>query len=281
MKTTEFITETSLIAQEADDMHVDHEVQMARADCYNAAKYAIELHKLLKHMSETQGLDGWVSEKLTLANDYLRTVHEYLMYEAVEEPSMMEFTAESAEYALGYMISETADVTDYNPKSKGGTRKELLAKYAKSGSSKDATAARKAGATQKELHAAKPQIKENASNENPVVNAITHRILTQHRDLFKFGPEAIMAAIDEVAQQFGDVEEIGSSDVSAMVKNVIDILVDSNIVKEDASGGSSSAGGIAISMSGGGSYKPGTGKPKKIGNTSKMAKYTVGKGIYK
>ena len=42
-------------------------------------------------------------------------------------------------------------VTDYNPKSQGGTRKELLAKFAETGNSKDAEAARKAGATQDEL----------------------------------------------------------------------------------------------------------------------------------
>jgi hypothetical protein len=46
---------------------------------------------------------------------------------------------------------ESTNVTDYNPKSQGGTRKELLAKYAKTKDSKDATAARKAGATQQEL----------------------------------------------------------------------------------------------------------------------------------
>jgi hypothetical protein len=28
-----------------------------------------------------QGLEGWVSEKITLANDYLKTVREYLEYE--------------------------------------------------------------------------------------------------------------------------------------------------------------------------------------------------------
>ena len=48
-------------------------------------------------------------------------------------------------------IGESTGVTDYNPKSQGGTRKELLAKYHKSKDPKDATAARKAGATQKEL----------------------------------------------------------------------------------------------------------------------------------
>lgn len=48
-------------------------------------------------------------------------------------------------------ISESTDVTNYKPKSQGGTRKELLAKYKKTQSPKDAEAARKAGATQKEL----------------------------------------------------------------------------------------------------------------------------------
>ena len=42
-------------------------------------------------------------------------------------------------------------VTDYSPKSQGGTRKELLAKYAETGNSKHAEAARKAGASHEEL----------------------------------------------------------------------------------------------------------------------------------
>ena len=49
------------------------------------------------------------------------------------------------------IINESTGVTDYNPKSQGGTRKELLAKYHKTKDPKDAAAARKAGATQKEL----------------------------------------------------------------------------------------------------------------------------------
>ena len=109
MKPTEFIVENSIIAQEADDMHRDHEVQMARADCYNAAKYAIELHKMLKHMSEEQGLDGWVSEKITLANDYLHVVYEYMKYEHVEQSGMMEFAEGAAGYAIDQMLAEQGD----------------------------------------------------------------------------------------------------------------------------------------------------------------------------
>lgn len=48
-------------------------------------------------------------------------------------------------------LDETVGVTDYNPPSQGGTRKELLAKYSKSKNPKHAEAARKAGATQTEL----------------------------------------------------------------------------------------------------------------------------------
>jgi hypothetical protein len=48
-------------------------------------------------------------------------------------------------------VEEGTGVTDYTPKSQGGTRKELLAKYHKTKSPKDAEAARKAGATQQEL----------------------------------------------------------------------------------------------------------------------------------
>jgi len=57
-------------------------------------------------------------------------------------------------------VSEAADATDYRPKSQGGTRKELLAKYKKSGDPKDAAAARRAGATQAELKAAKKTVEE-------------------------------------------------------------------------------------------------------------------------
>jgi hypothetical protein len=106
MKTTDFINES--FVEDAAAAHQDHEVQMARSDCYNAAKYAIELHKLLKNISEQQGLDGWVSEKITLANDYLRTVTEYLRYEqqSGSTSDMPEFNVRSATQALDAALGE-------------------------------------------------------------------------------------------------------------------------------------------------------------------------------
>lgn len=89
MKPTDFITEDHNIVQAVVEMHDDHEIQMAREQCYNAASNAIELHRMLKHITERQGLEGWVQEKITLANDYLRQVKEWMEYELmnrVENP---------------------------------------------------------------------------------------------------------------------------------------------------------------------------------------------------
>lgn len=80
MKTSDFMPKVAIVAN-AEKMHQDHEVQMAREECYHIATNAIELHKLLQQVSESTGLDGWVSEKISIANDYCRTVREYLEYE--------------------------------------------------------------------------------------------------------------------------------------------------------------------------------------------------------
>ena len=81
MKPSDFITENHHIIQAVQEMHDDHEVQMAREQCYNAASNAIELHRLLKQINEREGLEGWVQEKITLANDYLRQVREWMEHD--------------------------------------------------------------------------------------------------------------------------------------------------------------------------------------------------------
>jgi hypothetical protein len=60
---------------------------------------------------------------------------------------------------------------------------------------------------------------------SPVESAIIRRIMVSHRDwLVKFGPEKVMQAAEEVAYNVGDVDEIGSSDVSAYIHQVGQIL---------------------------------------------------------
>ena len=59
----------------------DHEVQMARAELYKLAKYAIKLHEMLKGVSETEGLEGWVQSKITKSADMIGSVYHHLEYQ--------------------------------------------------------------------------------------------------------------------------------------------------------------------------------------------------------
>ena len=61
--------------------------------------------------------------------------------------------------------------------------------------------------------------------ESPVYQSILRRILTQHTSVISSaGPEAVMDAIQDVADSVGDVEEIGSSDVSIWTNEVLQQL---------------------------------------------------------
>lgn len=71
-------------------------------------------------------------------------------------------------------VAESTSVTDYNPKSQGGTRKELLAKYHKTKDPKDAEAARKAGATQKELQGVAEGLPGSLSKSDYMPGAVRH-----------------------------------------------------------------------------------------------------------
>jgi hypothetical protein len=71
-----------------------------------------------------------------------------------------------------------------------------------------------------EQSGSKDPVAEGFGEPSPVASAITRRIMGQRHDLLKYGPEAVMAAIDDVADWVGDVEEIGSSDVSGWVNQV-------------------------------------------------------------
>jgi len=69
-------------------------------------------------------------------------------------------------------------------------------------------------------------VKEQSSaGSDAVEQAILKRIMVSHTDLLRqFGPEKVMQAAEEVAYNVGDVDEIGTSDVSAYVRQVRQIL---------------------------------------------------------
>ena len=95
----------------------DHEVQMARADLYKIAKYAIQLHEMLKSVSEAEGIEGWQQSKITKAADYLSSVYHAMDYETklgngqagVVNPEMAN---ESYKETLARKLAERAVSTD-------------------------------------------------------------------------------------------------------------------------------------------------------------------------
>lgn len=123
MKSNDFLSED--IASDAHEMQLDHEVQMARKDCYAAADDAIALHKLLRNISEQQGLEGWVAAKITLASDYLNTVREHLEYQLMSQgqPDAMALPIAEGYYDLNDAGMQPIDLSA-NP-----SFKQILARY--------------------------------------------------------------------------------------------------------------------------------------------------------
>jgi hypothetical protein len=76
---------TEGVADEAVHMERDHEVQMARSDLYKIANYAVKLHKMLKNVSEEQGIQGWMQAKITKSADYMSSVAHTLEYDMMEK----------------------------------------------------------------------------------------------------------------------------------------------------------------------------------------------------
>jgi hypothetical protein len=80
---------------------------------------------------------------------------------------LINLVEEKSEDQTPKQLNESTGATDYNPKSQGGTRKELLAKYHKTNDPKDAEAARKAGATQQELKQTGKEGVAEGNNSSP------------------------------------------------------------------------------------------------------------------
>lgn len=92
---------------------VDHEVEMARSDLFSASQNAEKIHAMIKHVSEDEGLEGWVQEKIIKANDYLNTVREYLEGKQVQEGAKVDRMVkhiEKSEKKLGKSGKEAENI---------------------------------------------------------------------------------------------------------------------------------------------------------------------------
>jgi hypothetical protein len=101
------------IVDNASSCDADHEVQMARADLYNIAHDALELHKILKNVSEEQGLEGWQQAKITKAADYISSVYRSLNYETMATMATVQTRpASTGSVGVASTMSES-EVSDY------------------------------------------------------------------------------------------------------------------------------------------------------------------------
>jgi hypothetical protein len=341
MKPTEFIVENEMIAQEAHNMHKDHEVQMARSQMYSAAEAAIEIHRLLRDISEMEGLEGWVQSKLTLASQYLESVRDYLKYEAVsQESEMMPFAEDAANYALDSMLNEEFSQNDVDTalnqfissggevkkgKTAKGPRKPGMSMASKHiggggdkmkpsrtgrGSNPQGKAVVATEQTSKKMKETTvgPRafgVQQTTNNDGtvttnfdqgPVSMSSTNRPSgTVKTAAYDLGAAKVSSAIGTGFGGAGKDVQPGGNQVSSITnaqgkttsmigkptaQGIDQALNEKNKkLKEMASGGGSSASGIATSM-GGAAHKPTSGVPKKLGNAHKPKKVTVGKGIY-
>lgn len=66
---------------------------------------------------------------------------------------------------------------------------------------------------------------QSSTSSEAAERAILNRIMVAHTDLLKqYGPQKVMQAAEEVAYNVGDLDEIGTSDVSGWVRQVEQIL---------------------------------------------------------
>jgi len=120
---------------------IDHEVEMARSDLFQAVKNAKAVHDMLKDRSEDEGLEGWVQEKIIKANDYLNSVREYLEGKKMQEGGVIAAGGGGESISEGNVVSEygkTFLIKAMIPDTKGGPLKPYSIKFKYGKDEKDA-----------------------------------------------------------------------------------------------------------------------------------------------
>ena len=101
------------LADMAQRVEQDHEVQMARSDLYKLAKYSIKLHNMLAMVPESKGIEGWQQAKITKAADYISSVYHNLDYEMkFDQQQVAEKKKSSYKDGLSAMLESKKKVSE-------------------------------------------------------------------------------------------------------------------------------------------------------------------------
>lgn len=202
-----------------DPGEYDQEGDMAKDELMTMIRSA---RKLIGMLDNNDNMPEWTQKKINKATDYVDTASDYIsskkergvMEQGVALPDIRGLGPD----AQSLILKLRRDVED---KRLQPTPQAVLA------------AARELAGdmefaplllVQQVLGNAKG-IAEGDSEPNPVARATLHRIMMRHPGMLaQHGPEKVMAAVDDVADLVGDVDEIGTSDVSGWVNMVQEIL---------------------------------------------------------
>jgi len=75
----------AMSGQTSEGGEPDHEISMAGSELHSIYQDAKQLHAMIKHYSEMDGLDAWQQSKITKAADYLNSVLQSLQHEVMGE----------------------------------------------------------------------------------------------------------------------------------------------------------------------------------------------------
>lgn len=187
-------------ADPANAGEYDREGEMAQQNLTTAADAAEELRSIL---DADENLPEWVQSKITKAVDYLDTVRDYM--KSKEQGVAEGFASPELEDKVRARLRELEEVDPDNMYKIVADEFDM---------------------TEDDLRAALyDELNEEQTDEgNPVMNAITSRIMRTRPDLLDNDLHKLQAAIRDVALDVGDVDEIDSRDISGWVKRVEQIL---------------------------------------------------------
>ena len=78
-------TEDSSVASDDPEEVVSESIEMSKASIKSIVKHANGLMMGINETNQSCLSEGWVASKITIIEDYLRTIHDYVMYYEEED----------------------------------------------------------------------------------------------------------------------------------------------------------------------------------------------------
>jgi len=160
---------------------MDDDGFMAKRQLYDLAKYAVELHRMIQ---DTDNLEPWIQAKITKASDYIDTVKHYLEYSDIRD-------AEDMADAVG--MDDIGDVNSALDTMGPEEPVEAVTEY------------------EEEVR--------TLDGHDILRMAQTRGIISQ--DQYYAPTVELLDAAEWVAEGVGEVDEIGSSDVSIWMREFV------------------------------------------------------------